>query len=272
MGSRPKVLPLLCWHAHRAHGQISRHRLQKLPSGHTPRIKTRPRKNIIVSTYWFMPPLPKSKNFMVGFKRRMIIYQHTRVKSRTSQAPLLTVGIGGRILWVALQLLFHTALILQQLFGNCHQAMGVWQQQSGNQQQTCANQQQVSKIAQQPNVLPKTYVLHSGSGLFIFSLAALHDLIPNLQELIASLQEVLGSLQDLPAGIQKVIASLQESTAPAHELPPPPPCKPPPLAISPPHPGDRHFHVFLVNMYCAGLCCPSALHLLSNTPRACHAN
>ena len=23
--------------------------------------------------------------------------------------------------------------------------------------------------------------------------------------------------------------------------------------------GDRHFHVFLVNMYCAGLCCPSAL-------------
>ena len=40
---------------------------------------------------------------------------------------------------------------------------------------------------------------------------------------------------------------------------PPPPCKLPPLAISPPpHPGDRHFHVFLVNMYCAALCCPSA--------------
>ena len=41
----------------------------------------------------------------------------------------------------------------------------------------------------------------------------------------------------------------------------PPPCKPPPFAISPPHPGDRHFHVFLVNMYCAGLCCPSALRM-----------
>ena len=27
----------------------------------------------------------------------------------------------------------------------------------------------------------------------------------------------------------------------------------------PPPPGDRHFHVFLVKMYCAGLCCPSAL-------------
>ena len=35
---------------------------------------------------------------------------------------------------------------------------------------------------------------------------------------------------------------------------------PPPLQ-SPPHPGDRHFHVFLVNMYCAFLCCPSALHM-----------
>ena len=54
---------------------------------------------------------------------------------------------------------------------------------------------------------------------------------------------------------------------------PPPPCKPPPPCnLPPPHPGDRHFHVFLVNMCCAGLCCPSALHLLSNTPRACHAN
>ena len=41
-------------------------------------------------------------------------------------------------------------------------------------------------------------------------------------------------------------------------LPPPlqtpTPCNPPP-------PGDRHFHVFLVNMYCAGLCCPSALRM-----------
>ena len=38
----------------------------------------------------------------------------------------------------------------------------------------------------------------------------------------------------------------------------------PPLAIShplqsPPPPGDRHFHVFLVDIYCAGLCCSSAL-------------
>ena len=29
---------------------------------------------------------------------------------------------------------------------------------------------------------------------------------------------------------------------------PPPPCKPPPPCNLPPHPGDRHFHVFLVNM------------------------
>ena len=29
----------------------------------------------------------------------------------------------------------------------------------------------------------------------------------------------------------------------------------------PPPPGDRHFHVFLVNMYCAGLCCPTALRM-----------
>ena len=41
---------------------------------------------------------------------------------------------------------------------------------------------------------------------------------------------------------------------------------PPPLANthplqSPPPPGDHHFHVFLVNMYCAGLCCPSALRM-----------
>ena len=43
---------------------------------------------------------------------------------------------------------------------------------------------------------------------------------------------------------------------------------PPPLANThplqsppPPPPGDRHFHVFLVNMYCAGLCCPSALRM-----------
>ena len=55
-------------------------------------------------------------------------------------------------------------------------------------------------------------------------------------------------------------------------LPPPPPLQTPPPCNLPPHPGDRHFHVFLVNMYCAGLCRPSALHLLSNTPRACHAN
>ena len=41
----------------------------------------------------------------------------------------------------------------------------------------------------------------------------------------------------------------------------PPPCKLPPLAISPPCPRDRHFHVFLVNMYCAGLCRPSALRM-----------
>ena len=33
------------------------------------------------------------------------------------------------------------------------------------------------------------------------------------------------------------------------------------LAILHPPPGDRDFHVFLVNMYCTGLYCPSALHM-----------
>ena len=35
------------------------------------------------------------------------------------------------------------------------------------------------------------------------------------------------------------------------------------LRATPPPPptGDPHFHVFLVNIYCAGLCCPSALHM-----------
>ena len=42
---------------------------------------------------------------------------------------------------------------------------------------------------------------------------------------------------------------------PSPPLQTPPPCNPPP------HPGDRHLHVFLVNMYCAGLCCPSALRM-----------
>ena len=36
-----------------------------------------------------------------------------------------------------------------------------------------------------------------------------------------------------------------------------PPCNLPP----PPPRGDRHFHVFLVNVYSAGLCCPSALRM-----------
>ena len=44
-------------------------------------------------------------------------------------------------------------------------------------------------------------------------------------------------------------------------LVPPPPANSPPLQSSPPHPGDHHFHVFLVYMYCAGLCCPSALRM-----------
>ena len=42
---------------------------------------------------------------------------------------------------------------------------------------------------------------------------------------------------------------------------PPPPYKLPPLAISQPPPRDYHFHVSLINMYCAGLCCPSALRM-----------
>ena len=41
---------------------------------------------------------------------------------------------------------------------------------------------------------------------------------------------------------------------------PPPPANTHPLQTPPP-PGDRHFHVFLVNMYCAGFCCPSALRM-----------
>ena len=53
-------------------------------------------------------------------------------------------------------------------------------------------------------------------------------------------------------------------TQPTHlcvEDPPPSPplAKSPPLQPPPPPPGHRHFHVFLVNMNCAGLCCPSAL-------------
>ena len=36
-----------------------------------------------------------------------------------------------------------------------------------------------------------------------------------------------------------------------------PPLANAPALQSPPHPGDRHFHGFLVNMYCAGLCSPS---------------
>ena len=43
--------------------------------------------------------------------------------------------------------------------------------------------------------------------------------------------------------------------------PPPLPAISHPLLPPPPLPGDRHFHVFLVNMYYAGLCCPSALHM-----------
>ena len=44
-------------------------------------------------------------------------------------------------------------------------------------------------------------------------------------------------------------------------LVPPPPLQTPPPCTPPPPLGDRHFHVFLVNMYCAGLCCPSALRM-----------
>ena len=43
--------------------------------------------------------------------------------------------------------------------------------------------------------------------------------------------------------------------------PPPPLQSPPPCKVPPPPPGHRHFHVFLVNMNCAGLCCPSALRM-----------
>ena len=42
---------------------------------------------------------------------------------------------------------------------------------------------------------------------------------------------------------------------------PPPPLQSPPPCKVPPPPGHRHFHLFLVNMNCAGLCCPSALRM-----------
>ena len=44
-------------------------------------------------------------------------------------------------------------------------------------------------------------------------------------------------------------------------LPSPPLANSHPVQSPPPPPGDRHFHVFLVNVYCVGLCCPSALHM-----------
>ena len=39
-----------------------------------------------------------------------------------------------------------------------------------------------------------------------------------------------------------------------------PPCNRPPLTPPPPL-GNRHFHVCLVNIYLAGMCYPSALHM-----------
>ena len=48
---------------------------------------------------------------------------------------------------------------------------------------------------------------------------------------------------------------------PVPPLQSPIPCNPPPLAIPPP-PGETvTFIFFLVNMYCVGLCCPSALRM-----------
>ena len=44
--------------------------------------------------------------------------------------------------------------------------------------------------------------------------------------------------------------------------PPPPPWQfPTPCNPPPPPPGDRHFHAFLVNIYCVGLCCPYVLYM-----------
>ena len=51
-------------------------------------------------------------------------------------------------------------------------------------------------------------------------------------------------------------ALVQATLAPPLQTPTP--CNPPPP------PGDRHFHVFLVTMYCAGLCCPCALCMALN--------
>ena len=57
---------------------------------------------------------------------------------------------------------------------------------------------------------------------------------------------------------------------------PPPPLQSPTPCNTPL--GDRHFHVFRVNTYCASLCCPSALHMAlhcfpitsPNGPQFCH--
>ena len=57
----------------------------------------------------------------------------------------------------------------------------------------------------------------------------------------------------VPLCAERSAATVLESSA----TPPPPP----PLQSPPPHPGDRHLDVFLVIMYCAGLCCPSALRM-----------
>ena len=45
------------------------------------------------------------------------------------------------------------------------------------------------------------------------------------------------------------------------QVPSPPPLQPTTPCNPPPPPGDRQFHVFLVNIYCVGLCCLSALHM-----------
>ena len=68
---------------------------------------------------------------------------------------------------------------------------------------------------------------------------------------------VLSDVSDVVGWFTWRLLNEPSSTPPP---PLPPLCNLPPLAIPPPQ-GDCHFHVFLVNIYCAGLCCPSALHM-----------
>ena len=72
-----------------------------------------------------------------------------------------------------------------------------------------------------------------------------------------SMSIVDGSLNLSPLSDLDQVYLIEMFTGTSKYHPPCPPCNLPP----PPPPGDCHSHVFLVNMYCAVLCCPFALHM-----------